>query len=236
MGAGGIDSNLAFTLLGCGFKNFVIVDRDTINERNVILSSPFYRKDIGRNKAEVVAERLKEKYEGVRAEAFACWDYEVPVEAFAKCDIIVLGVDSNAARQRVNALNMELGKPIINIGFWGWEASCTIFVPKKTACWSCLWRPNDANLKSMNKRRGCPKPEPNVPGAVIKGTIDEIVGFAAKQAVKLVTGQGRLGQYHAFDTLTDASDTRFMDSDFLQPDAECPVCSMEEMMDVAGLK
>lgn len=57
-GAGGLGSNCAMNLARCGFKNFVIVDFDRIEETNLNRQN-FFINQLGMLKVEALAENLK---------------------------------------------------------------------------------------------------------------------------------------------------------------------------------
>ena len=78
----------------------------------------------------------------------------------------------------------------------------------------------------MNKVHSCPKPEPNVPGGVVMGTIAMLCGLASAEIMKYFAGMGDLLQYYSFDTMTRQSVSRFLRSNnYLKPDRNCPACS-----------
>jgi molybdopterin/thiamine biosynthesis adenylyltransferase len=86
--------------------------------------------------------------------------------------MLILGVDNERTKLFVTYHRMRSNKPMAVLGFWGWEASFMLSIPGKTACYTCLFRPNSENeVKRIGKARKCPKPEPNIPGAVIHGTV-----------------------------------------------------------------
>jgi molybdopterin/thiamine biosynthesis adenylyltransferase len=236
LGVGGLGSNLALSLAGSGFRCFTLVDGDTVSRRNVPLSDAFTTRDVEEYKVTAVRRSLTAKYgRRVKVSAYPVYSDKVPVQAITEPDMLFLGVDDRWTRLAITNLRVQANKPYVNIGFYGWEAAYMLVIPHKTACWACLWRPNDTKRVEKLKREGkCPEPEPNVPGAVTPASVQQLAGFAAGEAVKFFARQGRLVQYYKFNVRTGEVEKRFLDSpDFLKPDHDCPVCAQEADVDVS---
>ena len=238
VGVGTIGSNMALALAGNGFRKYTLIDGDRVCRRNIPLCDAFGLLDIGKYKVEVLREFLKRKYGNrIQVKTYHAYVDNVPIEELTRHDMLILGVDNDVTKLFVTYQRMRSEKPMVVVGFWGWEASYMLSIPRKTACWGCLFRPNSkAEIKRMKKAQKCPKPEPNVPGAVIRGTVGRVVGVAANQITKYLIGQGRIIQYYHFNALTEEQDVRFLDSNFLRPDEKCPICKMEVELDAAELK
>jgi molybdopterin-synthase adenylyltransferase len=239
IGVGGLGSNLALSLAGCGFCHFTLVDGDTISRRNIPLSDIFTTRHLGEYKVEVVRRFLTEKYgRRVKVKAYPVYSDKVPVQAITEPDMLFLGVDDTWTRFGITNLRVQANKPYVNLGFHGWEAAYMLVIPRETACWACMWRPDDSRKVEKLKREGkCPEPEPNVPGAVTPASIQHLIGFAVGEAVKFFAGQGRLVQYYKFNVRTGEVEKRFLDSpDFLKPDHDCPICAQEAEVDVSRIR
>ena len=236
-GVGSLGSNLAQALAGTGFRRLTLIDGDKVSLRNLPLSSIFTRRDEGRYKVEVVRDYLQAKY-GSRLSLRTIPKYtdRAPRDLLTKPDLLVLGVDDRWTRLAVTNIRVEAGLPYVNLGFLGWEGEY-MYVTKGTACWACLWRPNEDEKVEKLKREGkCPQPEPNVPGAVTPAAVQHLVGFAAGEITKLVIEKGRLVQYYKFNVESGASDIRFLDSaNAFRPDPKCPICQKEEEIDVSEI-
>lgn len=239
MGAGGLGSNLGLALAGSGFCHITLMDGDTVSQRNIPLSDIFTTYDVGECKADVVAHFLKAKYgKRLKMRIYNRYSDRVPVEAITEPDMLFLGVDDRWTRLAITNLRVQANKPYVNLGFYGWEAAYVLVIPHKTACWACLWRPGDSEkIEKLKRERKCPEPEPNVPGAVTPASIQQLIGFAAGEAVKYFTGLGRLIQYYKFNVQTGDCEKRFLDSpDFFKPDPDCPICRQEEEIDVSRIR
>ncbi len=61
IGLGGLGSNLFENLIRLGFKNFILVEDDKVEETNIHRTTFFY-KDIGKYKVEVLKKNVKKIY------------------------------------------------------------------------------------------------------------------------------------------------------------------------------
>lgn len=97
-GAGALGANLAENLARTGFENLRVIDRDRIEERN-LSTQPYFRSDIGAQKAKIMANSLYRAI-GVKTEALA---QELTAENAAKLldGVVVDCFDNSAARQAV---------------------------------------------------------------------------------------------------------------------------------------
>jgi molybdopterin/thiamine biosynthesis adenylyltransferase len=174
----------------------------------------------------------------LKLKIYPVYSDKVPAKVITEPDMLFLGVDDRWTRLAITNLRVQANKPYINLGFYGWEAAYMLVLPHRTACWACLWRPDDAEKVEKLKREGkCPEPEPNIPGAVTPASIQQLVGFAAGEAVKFFTGKGRLIQYYKFNVQTGESEKRFLDSpDFFKPDIDCPICGQRDEIDVSRIR
>lgn len=239
VGTGTLGSNLAVSLAGNGFRRFIFIDGDRISERNVPLCDPFSMKDVGEYKVSVLKNFLKMKYGSrIQAKTYSVYVNDVPDEALTEPDMLILGVDNNATKLFVTYNRMQAGKPMVIVGFWGWEASYMLTLPRKTACWACLYRPkNREEVERMKKAKRCPEPEPNIPGAVVHGTVSRLIGIASNEILKFFLKKGRMIQYYAFHALTGREEIRFLDSrNYFRRDPDCPICFKREWMDVSKLR
>jgi molybdopterin/thiamine biosynthesis adenylyltransferase len=239
VGTGTINSNLAVSLAGSGFKNFILIDGDKVSRRNIPLCDSFNLEDVGNYKVKVLKKFLRDKYGNrLNIKSYPVYVDRVPSTALSNVDMLVLGVDNNATRLFMSYYCMQKGMPMVNLGFWGWEASYMLCLPQRTACWACLFRPKKRkDVEEMKKARKCPEPEPNIPGGVIHGTVSRLIGIATNEITKYFLKKRRIVQYYAFHALTCEEDIRFLDSaNYLKPDPDCPICRREEGIDVSKLK
>ncbi len=236
VGAGGIGSNLALALAGYGVGELIVIDGDTVSERNLPVATIFTRADIGKFKAKVVSDFVIRKYGSrVKVRHYPKYTSDVPLSLLSKPPLMVVGVDDRWSKLALTHIRVKTGKPYIVLGFEEWEANFLLVVPKKTACWACLWRPDEGEKVEELKREGkCPEPDPNVPGAVIPPTVMRLVGLASAQVLKLLMDEdvSKIVQYARFDIMSERQDIRFLNNP-LKPDPDCPICQEVSEVDVA---
>lgn len=97
-GAGALGANITENLARIGFANLKVIDRDRIEERN-LSTQPYYRSDIGAQKAKILANSVYRAL-GTKIEAVS---FELTAHNAAKMlDGIVLDCfDNSASRQAV---------------------------------------------------------------------------------------------------------------------------------------
>jgi molybdopterin/thiamine biosynthesis adenylyltransferase len=143
-GAGNIGSPLAPQLARAGVGLLRIVDRDRVEEKN-LATQDFRPADVGRFKADVLAERLREQFPGVRVEARACDLEDLPLGE-ADVDVLLGALDSRRARQvLVSDLGWPLGVPVVDGGVGeGLVGRVQVFLPgPASACLECTWGRED---------------------------------------------------------------------------------------------
>jgi hypothetical protein len=146
-GAGNIGSHLAPQLARAGVGALRILDRDTVEAKN--LATQDYRPgDVGRPKAEVLAERLRAQFPGRTVEAWV-GDLENLPLGMAAVDVVLGALDSRRARQVLaSELAWPQGVPVIDGGVGeGLLGRVQVFVPgADTGCLECTWGPADYRL------------------------------------------------------------------------------------------
>ncbi len=139
-GAGGSNVILALLLMGLG--NVFVCDFDAVEPHNLPHSPPFRAEDVGRPKAEALAERFAELSHVTDCQAhFAT----VPFQAlgwgvFREVDCVVCALDSFALRADVADLTRRMGVPLIELGFLAPQGQVSVWqnADPDAACWRCL--------------------------------------------------------------------------------------------------
>jgi hypothetical protein len=143
-GAGNIGSHLALFAARAGVGLLRIVDRDVVEERNC-RNQGFEREDVGRPKAEFLAERLHRQFPGQRFEARAADLEDLPLGDF-QVDVLLGSLDSRRARQvLVSEIAWPLGVPVVDGGVGeGLVGRVQVFLPRPgQACLECTWGQED---------------------------------------------------------------------------------------------
>lgn len=131
-----------------GFKRITIIDMDTIELTNLNRQFLFRKKDIGRFKAEVAAEFVKNLHPNVQIDFHNCKLDELDQDFYDEFQVIVAGLDNADARSWLNKTIHDLCEfhpdgSITNVklqidgGTEGFKGQSRVIVPFHTACFEC---------------------------------------------------------------------------------------------------
>ena len=131
IGCGGLGTNVSVHLAGAGIGRLLLVDFDTVEERNLNRQFFYSGGDIGKEKCALLAARLSRyapdcdiKYLCEKAEDFSF---------AASYDIIVIAVDNIKTRAAVNEYCKKTGVPCVNGSIDGSYGTAYLYVPGRTA-------------------------------------------------------------------------------------------------------
>ena len=154
VGAGAIGNELIKNLALLGIGRILIIDMDSIENTNLTRSVLYRAADIGRNKAEVAAERAMEMNPDVRAKG---WNAniidDVGLGVFRRMDVVLGGLDNREARLAINQACYKVNRPWIDGAIEVLNGFARVFVPGRGACYECTMTEADWNL--INKRKSC---------------------------------------------------------------------------------
>jgi len=141
IGAGGLISHIAPTLVRKGIGWITLLD-DDVAEASNLNRQRFYTKDIGRNKALALAENLERECIAateIRGIAFRL-EEAIARDIDLSCDVAVCGVDNNPARVAASRHFHFKGIPVIFTGV-SRDGDCGyVFVQEKHGpCIGCLY-------------------------------------------------------------------------------------------------
>jgi hypothetical protein len=146
-GVGNIGSHLAPLLARAGVGRILLVDRDTVEPKN--LSAQDYQpEDVGQPKASVQAARLQPRFPGCSVEAWKSDIEDLPLGR-ARCNVILGALDSRRARQvLISEIAWPLGIPVVDGGVGDpLLGRVQVFQPDpETACLECTWGQADYRL------------------------------------------------------------------------------------------
>ena len=141
VGAGGLISHIAPTLVRKGIGRIALLDRDIVEASNLNRQF-FYEKDIGRNKALDLAENLQRECiaaTDIHGYAFNL-DEAIERDIDLHCDVAICGVDNNPARMAASRFFRAKGIPVIFAAVSQNGDHGYVFVQEKSGpCITCVF-------------------------------------------------------------------------------------------------
>lgn len=153
IGAGGLVSQIAPTLVRKGIGALTILDDDVVEPSN-LNRQRFYFKDLGHNKAYALAENLlPECVDTTLLTAYPLLLEEaIDSEIDLRCDVAICGVDNNPARIAASRYFRSLKIPVIFTAVSAEADHGYVFVQEATGpCFGCLF-PDAVDSRTF----GCP--------------------------------------------------------------------------------
>lgn len=155
IGAGNIGSQLLPLVARMpAVGRVTIVDHDAYEEKNLV-SQAITPADVGRPKAVVQAERLREINPRLRVTALIERVENVPAGAL-RADVVAGCLDSRGSRRFVNRIAWRLGMPFVDAGVQpdGMLARVHVYRPEPAGvCLECLW--DDADYAAERESFAC---------------------------------------------------------------------------------
>jgi molybdopterin/thiamine biosynthesis adenylyltransferase/rhodanese-related sulfurtransferase len=182
VGAGGLGCPALLYLAAAGVGRIVIVDPDSVDASNLQRQVLYVAGDVGTNKAEAAARRLRSLNAHIRVDAHPVrLDRSNALELVRACDLVIDGSDNFATRYLVNDACVIAGTPFVYGAIQGFEGQVSVFNWNGGPTYRCLF------------------PEPPEPGTVpncaeagVLGAVTGLIGTAqATEAIKVLTGIGQ---------------------------------------------
>ena len=176
-GAGGLGSAIAFYMAAAGFGRIRIVDCDVVELSNLNRQILHAQADLGRHKALSAYDSLAGINPEIEVEAVVERISEENIDDLLQgCDMIMDGMDSFASRYLLNRAALKRAIPLFHGAINGYQGQATTIIPGRTACLSCLF----------------PRAPPPATAPAIGSTCGVIGSIEVTEAIKYVTGKGRL--------------------------------------------
>jgi len=151
IGAGGIGCASAAYLASSGVGHLIIADFDTVDETNLGRQVLYTPVDVGEQKAEVAAERLRAVNPDIKITAITerLQDAALTI-AVESADVVLDGCDNFATRFQVNDACVAAGRRLISGSAIRLEGQLAVFGPEYNSqpCYRCLYTEADESMDS----------------------------------------------------------------------------------------
>ena len=194
IGAGGLGCPALTYLAAAGVGTLGIVDFDRVEISNLHRQVLFTVEDVGRNKAEAAAERLKMLNPHIQLRAHPeGLTAENALSIIKDYQIVVDGSDNFPTRYLVNDACVLLDKPLVFGSIYKFEGQVSVFNYQNGPTYRCLYptQPEEGEV-------------PNCAEIGVIGVLPGIIGsLQAMETVKLITGLGEVlsGSLLVYDAL-----------------------------------
>jgi adenylyltransferase/sulfurtransferase len=191
IGAGALGNEILKNLALLGVSNIVVVDLDLIDATNLSRSILYRAEDVGRPKAEVAAEAVRNILPGAQVhDITGDVVHGLGLGLFGWADLVLAGLDNREARLWINRACWKMNKPWIDGAIEGINGVARVFLPGNPPCYECTL--GEIDWAILNKRMSCNllALESSAEGKVATTpTISSIIaGLQVQEAVKLLHG------------------------------------------------
>jgi len=206
-GAGGLGSPAAVYLAAAGIGTIRMADHDTVELSNLNRQILHWDENIGEEKAESAANKLKKLNSDIRIEVMGETLTEAnALQLVADSDLIVDAMDNLPTRYLLNRTAIKKGIPFFHGAVYGFEGRAMTVIPGKSACLNCVYH-------------GAAVPEEKFP---VIGVTPAVIGcIQATEVIKYITGLGEL----LTDRLLNYDALRMKFTEFkINRDPDCEHC------------
>ena len=214
VGAGGLGSPVITYLAAAGVGHIGVVDGDIVELSNLQRQVVFSTSDLGRKKAVVAGERIKEINPDVRVEVYDEFlSLENAGDLIGQYDFVCEGSDNYATKLLVNDTCVKKGKPF-TIGSLSRFEGQVMTHTDGSACWRGLYG-------------AAPEQDEKEPVELgVLGSVPGIIGAVeATETIKFIVGSGKLltNRLLSFNALT-------METNVFEfgRNPACPLCGNTE--------
>src|SRR5260221_2691012 len=191
IGAGALGNEILKNLALLGFANIVIVDLDSIDASNLSRSILYRAADVGRRKADVAADAVRDIFPDARVHPItANVVHSLGLGLFAWADVVIAGLDNREARLWINRACWKMNKPWIDGAIEGINGVARVFKAGQPPCYECTLGETDWAILSKCMSCNLLALESDTEGKVATTpTISSIIaGLQVQEAVKLLHG------------------------------------------------
>lgn len=232
-GVGALGSFVAANLALSGIGHILLCDMDTIEYSNLNRQFLFRKRDVRKYKSEIAAKRLREINPEIEVISLPMRLEEVKRKYYQDCDVIIAGLDSFDARRWLNSMAVDVKKPLISGGMYGFMGHVQRIIPYETPCFECQPLIPQEKLSQAcspvgKKRKHLPKKKEAPMPAV--ATLSMIIGgLLSQEAFKTIMKMGiPLNNYFFYDGFSGTSTTIQ-----LARNKKCHVCGEQYTLEEA---
>ncbi len=210
VGAGALGGPCALYLAAAGVGQVALWDDDQVDRSNLQRQVQFGEADIGRDKAERLAERLTAINPDIKAHANIS---RVDAQTALVGDLLVDATDNFETRFALNEIAHNSGRVLISGAASRWSGQVSVFasgLDRSAPCYRCFVPDLPPSAEACDEV------------GVIGALTGQVGAMMALEAVKTITGAGEplIGKMLILDGLTSVS--RVVN---LRPNPDCQVCS-----------
>lgn len=195
VGAGGLGSPASLYLTAAGVGRLGIIDFDRIDATNLQRQVLYGTSDVGAEKVEVAAERLRDLNPEIEIVAYNTQlTSKNALDILRDYDVVIDGTDNFPTRYLVNDACVLLGKPYVYGSILRFDGQVAVFDATRGPCYRCLF-----------KEPPPPGLVPNCAEGGVLGALPGIIGsLQALEAIKLLSAVGEplVGRLMLFDGLS----------------------------------
>ncbi len=196
VGCGGLGTNIAVHLAGAGTGRLLLVDFDTVEERNLNRQFFYTKEDIGKEKSSILAEKLRAYSPDTQIK---CHRGKFDSSLAYGYDIVIIAVDNIETRKEINDFCKKSKTPCINGSIDGFFGTAYLYIPDKTPDLEAA-----GCLNKTDKKMHSPSATAGIIGALeAKLAIDFFLG-KAESAGKLYIYDNN--EIHALEIRSDLID------------------------------
>lgn len=236
LGVGALGSYVSTNLALTGVGEILLVDYDTIEISNLNRQLLFQVEDLGRNKAIVAVEKLKQLNNSIKITAFDKPMEEMPKNLISGVNLIVSCLDTFHGRRWANSLAIREKVPIVSGGMYAFLGQIQTIIPYKTPCFECQPLIPEEKLAQacspLGEARKDQKEEKEEPPLPAVSTVSSIIGgLMSQESLKLLLEIGvPLENYMVYDGLNNNYTTIE-----LARNKNCPICGDNYKLQSADL-
>jgi len=186
-GAGAIGNEVSKNRSMLGLGRLSIVDRDTVELSNVSRMIFFEPSDVGKNKAEILAQNVHKRYPFVETSAYRGDLESMPLKLYLDSDVIISGLDNLVSRIYLSQMSRKYSIPLIDGGIMGLNARVQSYVSSEDACPICIFPSSQySNIVGLRNPCDAPLEQQTVPS--FSTSISLVSSIIAHEVIKIILG------------------------------------------------